>query len=58
MIALPVLIVFIVLFASVRRFLEALMAASEIGSGRVNVTIALPLQLTENGTKEAARFDA
>jgi two-component system, LytTR family, sensor kinase len=30
----------------------------EIGLGRVNVTIALPLQLTENGTEEAARFDA
>ncbi len=30
----------------------------ELGSGRVNVTIALPLQLSENGTEEAARFDA
>jgi hypothetical protein len=28
-----------------------------MGSGRVNVTIALPLQLEQNGTEEAARFD-
>ena len=29
----------------------------EVGKGRVNVTIALPLQINENGTEEAARFD-
>ena len=29
-----------------------------MGTGRVNVTIALPLQISENGTEEAPRFEA
>jgi hypothetical protein len=33
------------------------LSVREMGSGRVNVTIALPLQLEQNGTEEAARFD-
>ena len=33
------------------------LSVREMGSGRVNVTIALPLQLEQNGTQEAARFD-
>jgi two-component system, LytTR family, sensor kinase len=34
------------------------LSVREVGSGRVNVTIALPLQINQNGTEEAARFDA
>lgn len=34
------------------------LSVREVGTGRVNVTIALPLQINNNGTEEAARFDA
>lgn len=34
------------------------LSVREVGMGRVNVTIALPLQIDENGTEEIARFDA
>ncbi|HVT99449.1 MAG TPA: histidine kinase [Acidobacteriaceae bacterium] len=34
------------------------LSVREVGVGRVNVTIALPLQMDGNGTEEAARFDA
>lgn len=34
------------------------LSVREVGTGRVNVTIALPLQISTNGTEEAVRFDA
>lgn len=33
------------------------LSVREIGMGRVNVTVALPLQINQNGTEEAVRFD-
>jgi LytS/YehU family sensor histidine kinase len=33
------------------------LSVREMGGGRVNVTITLPLQLSENSSEEAARFD-
>lgn len=34
------------------------LSVREVGMGRVNVTIALPLQMNPNGTDETARFEA
>jgi LytS/YehU family sensor histidine kinase len=34
------------------------LSVREVGKGRVNVTIALPLQMNDNSTDEAARFEA
>ncbi len=34
------------------------LSVREVGMGRVNVTIALPLQINLNGTEEAPKFDA
>ncbi len=34
------------------------LSVREVGSGRVNVTIALPLQMNPNGTEETARFES
>jgi hypothetical protein len=34
------------------------LSVREVGIGRVNVTIALPLQISESSPEEAARFDA